>query len=423
MKKITSILTLLLLYTTAYSHTEHHSQQVEILFDFNSYAINLDLNQNQRAFNELSELITNLLNDSLVTVTKVEINSYASPEGERRLNERLSSNRSQSLYNYLRDTIAIPDSLIEINNIGSDWDQLYYLVSQSQMDEKDDVLDIITNIPEETWRRVNPNDRWLTMVDSRNKHLMDLHGGVTYNYMFENIYPKLRRGTVVTIYFKSTAPAVAGVIPQTTSSYATQQMVTQISSEDTCELNITTSKPIIALKTNLLFDIMTLINFELEVYINKNWSICGEWIFPWWSSSSKESSKRNCIQLLNGNIEGKYWFASHPQRPVMTGWFAGVYAGGGLYDLEYHKEGYQGEFFIALGLSGGYAHTINKRGNLRMEYSLGVGVLKSDYRHYEEHWGIDSSWHTIRKTDGTYTWFGPTKAKASLVWLINKTIK
>ncbi len=99
-------------------------------------------------------------------------------------------------------------------------------------------------------------------------------------------------------------------------------------------------------------------------------------------------------------------------------------AGGGLYDLEYKAKGYQGEFFIAAGVSGGYSHTILEKwvpsGNLRMEYSLGIGYLQTQYRQYEEHWGIDDKWHTVRQNSGKYSWFGPTRARVSLVWMLNR---
>ena len=92
----------------------------------------------------------------------------------------------------------------------------------------------------------------------------------------------------------------------------------------------------------------------------------------------------------------------------MTGWFAGRYVGGGLYDFEYKAKGYQGEFFIAGGLSGGYAHTINKSGTLRMEYSLGIGYMQTDYRKYEAFYSENHqceitkqhNWHPVRQESG-----------------------
>lgn len=98
------------------------------------------------------------------------------------------------------------------------------------------------------------------------------------------------------------------------------------------------------------------------------------------------------------------------------GFFAGANVSSGKYDLELHKKGYQGEF-ISGALTGGYAHTINKSGTLRMEYSVEFGVMKSDYRYYEEHWGIDDTWHTLRQYNGNYIYFGLTDIGVSLVWV------
>ena len=183
-------------------------------------------------------------------------------------------------------------------------------------------------------------------------------------------------------------------------------------------------KDLFAIKTNLLFDVISLVNVELEVPIGKRWSIAGEWIFPWWTwDKDPADNKRNRIQLLNGTIEGRYWFGKREERPQMTGWFAGLYVGGGLYDFEYKAKGYQGESYIMSGLSGGYAHTINKSGCLRMEYSLGVGYFETDYTYYESCFKLGHLWHAIRREKGSYSYIGPTRAKVSLVWMLNRKVK
>lgn len=445
MKKLTSILLLLLLCTTAYSQSEslpeggakEKSEEVKIYFDHDSHAINLDLRQNRESLLRFTNLFDKINSDTLLTISKIEVNSYASPEGGRVYNEKLTKNRSESIYNYLITKLEVPQALIEKKHSGTNWDKLQELVEGSDMEYKDEVLYILKNVPEETWRRVNPTDRWQTMVDSRNKHLMELRWGNPYRYMFANIYPELRNGSVVTIYFEEELPAAKeeeptqgtgsqqGVGAATGDEVEQEEEVQEVEQEPEPIIEVAaeeTTKPLFAIKTNLLYDAVTALNVELEVPIGQRWSIAAEWVFPWWTSGDEESSNRNCFQLLNGNIEAKYWFGDRTNRPVMTGWHLGLYAGGGLYDFEYDKEGYQGEFFIAAGLSGGYAHTINKSGSLRMEYSLAVGYLKTSYDKYAEHWGIDQSWHTIRQESGNYIWFGPTRAKVSLVWMLNRKV-
>ncbi len=186
--------------------------------------------------------------------------------------------------------------------------------------------------------------------------------------------------------------------------------------------NITVYKPVFAIKTNLLFDAATLLNVEFEVPVGRRLSFAGEWIFPWWTLDNKSvNSMRHRLQLLSASVEGRVWFGNRTVRPKLTGLFSGIYTSGGLYDFEYSKKGYQGEFFLTTGLSIGYSHSIGN--NLQLEYSVGVGYLETDYRYYEAFWGVDERWHPIRKQNGTLTLFAPTKARVSLVWILNKRVK
>ena len=167
--------------------------------------------------------------------------------------------------------------------------------------------------------------------------------------------------------------------------------------------------PLFAVKTNLLFDAALMPNIEVEVPIGKRWSLNGEYMFPWWLINDD----RYCLQVLMGGLEVRYRPGKRSGRDVLTGHFIGLYAGGGKYDLQWDKNGYQGEFFIAAGVSYGYAHSIAR--NLRLEYNIGIGMLRTDYRHYHSR---DNHRTLLWQENGEYTWLGPTKLKISLVWLI-----
>lgn len=173
-------------------------------------------------------------------------------------------------------------------------------------------------------------------------------------------------------------------------------------------------RPLFALKTNLLFDAALMPNIELEVPIGKRWSLNAEYMFPWW----RINDDRYCLQVLMGGLEGRYWLGKRDKREVLTGHFMGLYAGGGKYDLQWNTNGYQGEFFIAAGLSYGYAHSIAR--NLRLEYNIGVGMLRTNYRHYHAR---ENHRTLLWQENGEYTWLGPTKLKISLVWLISRKTK
>lgn len=434
MKRAIIFITLLLYNFVLLGKTKQIVSTSQIYFNKGASVIEQDLLNNTENINYLITLLNKINRDSLSTITKITIDSYSSPEGDRLLNKRLSEERANSVVDYLLSNTSIDKSVIVSNSFGADWESLLDLVNSSDMMFKDEVANIIVNVPEETRVRVNPNDRWFTVVDSRNKHLMDLKEGVPYNYMIKNFHPYLRQASIVTLYYNSTIPIIETPLIDSLSN--NQRVRSLIGDKDVIDMSYLSQqsnsteeiiKPLVAIKTNLLFDVASLINIELEIPIGNNWSIAGEWVFPWWSScgdNSNKYSKRNTLQLLNGNVEGRYWFRDvYGNKPVMTGWFTGVYAGGGLYDLEYNTKGYQGDFLLSLGISGGYAHTINKSGNLRMEYSLGVGYLESNYNYYQEHYGSNNLWHTIKKESGNYKWVGPTRAKISLVWLLNKKVK
>jgi hypothetical protein len=127
------------------------------------------------------------------------------------------------------------------------------------------------------------------------------------------------------------------------------------------------------------------------------------------------------LQVASANLEARYWFGNRSYHPQLTGWFAGLYAGAGYYDIEWGSKGYQGEFYISSGLTGGFAHTIGKSNRFRMEYSLGAGYFQTNYREYIPEFGADNRWHLIRQKEGVFSWVGPTRLKVSLVWMLHGT--
>ncbi len=494
---INNIIGVVILLFLSVSASAQYSDKVEIYFEKGSSIIDTEHLINNKMLGELELKLNHFINDSTITISKIKVNSYTSPEGGVAFNKDLSLRRAKAIGDYINNLgLNIPMSLIEVNSNGIAWNELRELVSESDMPTKGLIIKIIDDVPEETWDKVSTS-RWLQLVDSRNKHLMDLKGGNPYRYMMDNIFPLLRRGSVVTIYFieegahiieepepelepeiepepaaEKSKPEPAAEEPETEpeteieseiepepiaeesksesaveepepepESIAEEPKPEPAAEEYEPELVIedvapvveepeydTIYKPLFALKTNLLYDAVTVLNAEIEVPIGKRWSIAGEWIFPWWTTCGSSynnwqtDSQRNTLQLLQGNLEVKYWFGDRTDRLPLTGWNAALGGGFGLYDFEYKTKGYQGEFYVIYTLSGGYAHTINKRGNLRLEYSLGFGYLQTNYDKYEEHLGIDNQWHTIRTAMGKFSWFGPTKAEVSLVWMLNRRV-
>jgi hypothetical protein len=177
-------------------------------------------------------------------------------------------------------------------------------------------------------------------------------------------------------------------------------------------------KPLFAFKTNLLVDLGTAIHVEAEVPIGQRWSVAGEWIYPWGLSKSDQIA----VQAGVATLEVRHWVGKDDTRQPLTGWFVGAHGGWGYYDLEWKDEGFQGELWYS-GLSGGYAHTLNRSGTLRMEYSLGLGYMHTDYTRYIPQKNSNGNWLLVRQKEAKRDYFGPTRAKVSLVWMLNRNSK
>ncbi|MFI3333517.1 MAG: DUF3575 domain-containing protein [Rikenellaceae bacterium] len=371
------------------------------------------------------ELVRHHLRDTLALahLDSLSLSAISSPDGPFVLNQRLSEQRANRLREYIIGVNSTIESKIKVGYSGEDWVGLRRMVLESdEIPNKDEVLSII--------------DSELAL-DAKESRLKRLDGGSSWRYITNNILKYLRYGASAIFHYDLTYRmaqyepiAQDRTIPQT--EIVCSNPIKPLPVEYYLPVEIIeepeaveyTTKPLFAHKTNLLFDAASLLNVELEIPFGKRVSLAGEWIFPWWTwDDGTADSYRHRIQLLNANLTAKYWLGNREDRPVMTGWYVGLYAGGGLYDFEYDRKGIQGEFFIAAGVSAGYAHTINKSGSLRMEYSLGAGYLQTEYRDYEAFYGVDDAWHPIRLSTKSYTWLGPTQAKVSLVWLMSRKSK
>ena len=124
--------------------------------------------------------------------------------------------------------------------------------------------------------------------------------------------------------------------------------------------------------------------------------------------------------MLGWFIDGKYWFPGQAnlwsRDSKLLGHAVGVYAGIGYYDYQNRKRGAQGEY-LDLGIDYTYAIPIADN-KLRLEFNLGLGMLKTYYRTYQP----SSDYNDLIKDPGikyhSTNIFGPTRASVSLVWPI-----
>ena len=130
----------------------------------------------------------------------------------------------------------------------------------------------------------------------------------------------------------------------------------------------------IAIKSNLLYDLATALNVEVEIPIGVKWSIMFEDVFPWWHNGNKWA-----FQMWEMGVEGRYWFKRTTARKTLTGHFVGLYAMSAKYDFQWKREiDYQGEYWSS-GITYGYSMPISKLFNLEwinkvLLYSTGDNI-------------------------------------------------
>ncbi len=185
-------------------------------------------------------------------------------------------------------------------------------------------------------------------------------------------------------------------------------------------------KTVVAIKTNLLYDLATLANFSIEVPLGKRNSVLYYHQFPWWRFG--EGHNEFCVRFLSIGVESRWWFnpgthqtsSEHVGRDRLTGHFIGIYAESGKWDFERRRDlCYQGEHWSA-GLSYGYAMPVGRR--LNLEFSVSAGYASIPHRGYEPAADYSQLYHLPEK-DGRWNYIGPTKLQVSLVVPITGKLK
>ena len=411
----------------------------KINFRFDSYAIDPNYRNNKSAFEQLDRTIKGLNGeriDSIVITTK------ASPEGVLEHNIALARKRANSMRAYMTEKYPELGSRLRVCAEGEAWSELReFIVNDTKLssNSKTRILAILDNETISVGTR-----KWRLERDPE------------YDYIYDRYYPALRNSAIYQIYSngKQVTPAtiesvaqqevaehIAEATPTKSSQFAekptevvaeekptqkveekvadevAESIVQEQPTEEVAEMPTARIEPIIkrdtmvvALKSNMLYDALTVLNTEVEVPISRHFSVAVEYLFPWW-----ESGNKYCLQLLELGVEGRYWFRNNVNKvDRLGGHFLGVYGMSAMYDIQKdYNPAHQGEFWSA-GLTYGYAMRVGKQKRISLEFALSVGYLTTDYRNYFP--ADDYSELYIDKLGyGRLRYFGPTKLKVSLV--------
>lgn len=376
------------------------SDSTKVYFALNKAIINPAHDNNAASMKKIIDDI--LTAASSGTLDSISVYGYSSPDGSLISNYNLSVKRCNALAEYISSHTDIPLHTIHTHPEGASWDALRSLVIENHLTpERQAVLEILDNyLPEAS------NDPIASAICL--KRLKSLDNGQTYRWMAENLLPELRFSLGVCIYNTPDDKTVISEMnrpvfnnyPSDLHFFTYNTMVPP----DYIEPVFTSSyTPLhrLTIKTNLLYDAALFPNIEVEWRVDKRWSVAMEYGMAWWGKYANKKSYR--LAILSPEV--KRWI--RPRAP-WHGFYVGLFAGGGLYDLENGDTGYRGEG-VMCGLSGGYMWPLSRC--LSFEAAIGVGYLYTRYKKYSYMDGC----HVYQLTKDL-NYFGPLKMKFSLVW-------
>lgn len=157
--------------------TEYAGYRADIYFPASGMKILPGHELNRQAWGTFVNELDSLRSGGGNTMLEIIVTGYSSPEGSYEANERIARCRAEALKSFLETKYDSP--LIEIRSewIAEDWDRLAELVRASDMNDKQEVLDIIDRVD---------------IFKGRESKLKTLSGGRTWRYMFEKFFPELR---------------------------------------------------------------------------------------------------------------------------------------------------------------------------------------------------------------------------------------
>lgn len=341
-------------------------------------------------------------------IDSITICSYASPEGVYERNVWLARKRAEAARRFLVNNIPDGSSLngdkIKLQPMNENWEGLRAEIEANYtLPNKDKVMRILdANVGNDTkkWR------------------IRQLDNGYTWHYIIVNHMPKLRLATWICVWVDPAVPAVAEMGQQAAEPERPLALAGP-SAPAGPVVRIEPPKPlydrqmILAGRTNLLAPGL---NFGVEIPIGRHVSIGADYWYPWWLAKNN----KYCGEMLGWFIDGKYWF-SRPggkyewtRADKLKGHALGLYAGGGYYDYQKRRSGYQGEY-LDFGVDYTFGLPIGRKKWMRMEFNLGVGCIMTKARHYTP----TADYEELIKDPGIknkyYTFFGPTRAGISFV--------
>lgn len=386
MRRLASILyTLLLLFIVALegrAQSVPYSEQkslmgIEVHFRFDNAQLDLGYMGNAQSLDRFAHVIDSI---GLYKIDSVVIVSQSSPEGVYEHNLKLSRRRAATMRDAIEQRHPELSDRLRVHPDGESWQRLREYVKndtkmkQSTIDEVISIIDSDVNIGTKKWR---------------------MEQLPIYRYLRMTYYPLIRNSVFCIVYYETPVEVAPVEEPEETTEVVEAVPVDTVSSEPVIEPEPTPipREPMLSVRTNLLYDLGTVLNVGVEYYPrNSRWTFAATYTFPWWSNDNSH----HYLQLLDGSIEARRYFDKQSNH---TGHYLSAYGQLNLYDFSFDAErAWQGEGW-GLGLGYGYVWQPWQNDRWKLEAFVRLGYYHSLYDPYHASAPFNGKYY--------YDWDGP----------------
>lgn len=389
-----SILLILLLFASGTAYSQENRTEIRVDFRVNSASIDRAYGKNTERLSEISSFLRRIEQDSTLTIVEVSFCGSASPEGSYQLNHKLACARLETLEDIVRREVEIPDSIITRDDSYISWEYLKEKVVESDMPQKQAVLDIIAQEPQLV---DYPGGRH---IDHRIVKLQKLDGGKVWRQLHTLYFERMRNACVIFITYKREIiqPIETVVPPMKVEVLQKPDVNSIIIPEPDATTEDWTRR--LYLKTNAIGLGLAISNIGAEVDLAKHWSFA----VPVYYSALNYFTSTIKFRTLAVQPEFRYWFKEDNQR-----FFIGAHFGYAQYNIavdgDYRIQDHNGTSpALGGGISVGYRMPISKNNKWHIEFTLGVGVYGLHYDKFynvnngklvdtyrKTYWGIDNA--------------------------------
>lgn len=364
--------------------------KVRLLFQFDSSVVDSSFMHNTQNLNILHRMVTN--EDIVSNLDSIIVTATSSPDGAPAYNRKLIERRANSLKSYLLDKYPHLDrSKITTHIENRYWEGLIDAVERDR------------NVPGRKELLAMLNNPRLTDAE-KSRRMEAIEGGATFAYLRRSFIFRYLRTGAVTIRAVVSQPPLDSTPQPISLPEATTELPAPAINEIVPQSRVLYP---IAIKTNLLLDVLGGPNLGIELPVGKRISVAADFAY-----AHTRVNNSFALQTIQGSVEGRYWITQG--KNPFTGWNIGLYGSySGRFDMQLN-EGYQGDGYWSAGVSAGYSIPLTPRFNL--EFSIGGGYIYSpEVRHYHKDGNGMLLWQETRYDTGTISL---TRVNVNLTWIV-----